>query len=1024
MTKEILPGHSELTTRGLQPKLKAEEIIFMEDSGAEIGKNRPGVEKPASKEGGIGRKPPREFTPVAEGEEQPGNGNVNENDNSIGLGGSRERRRSVQGRAPTPEETLEFQQGAVDLSSAVSTPNLKNFLYTLKELSPDRLPEAFEDFKRTYGKALDDLNIERDSIKEDDPAREEKLDSIAQRTKALFKEREDIASFIGSRSIEPELPPEKEDLIRKALTRLEKEDLTREERVELIKQLMVEFPPDDAPMPDRILIEISKDEATCEEFLTNLIVTDLEDQPHGIKSFYGQTNLEKFLRVSRNYMKPEQRLRVLALIEASSSFHNMNYVMKKSFDQFAKMAEELLPNMFEALTETNGVGAAFREYDIAYRTILGKKQRITENDIQKVDQEVRKSLQKLSDKGIARGMLGGEMQDWELFRAFIYARELHRVTLRDGEQISLSDPHEWGTKLWTSPPQKGVAALLDPFKWTVDRFRINQTQGGPEYLKNARAKNREKSRRKTRLKYLEGTDVDSREFQSLLAARGVYATWRNAETILRILKFEDLDGKTTDPVQFLSDHRYEIAQLEDKIKRNPSIARAETEKLFKPMLENVNIALGVLFSSGVDMPTELKTIFWEKISELNPNVMAGLLTRLDVYEGEGLVMRGDLGKGILVSSLEEILLEKTSWWDNTPEKTALSGGRLRTLRREMDKMTVTLETMEAAAGEASKRSPSQQQKIDKLRDELTLKRAEKEKIEVHMETIMNDERWVSLSEKLKLANEIKLRDEEQRLRQGETKSVVGKDIFYYMKENGLEPNQEERAVIEAIIANGKLISKDLAQTRMGQTWFLDDTPISLQDWSNIGQFFDRQTGDLGNFQKAGNGIVKIVGNPFGEKAVENFMANSKEFFDGVAGVISAKDAQEKFDVFLRSWLDMAYQFPSRRPMLVSGVMTWLNQPTSRAQQIVGPLAPAFNEDDVYKFLYSLTPSGVVGTGYKDPETGKEISKNQLKELINDYKVDFLNRIIKANLRDKTPIVLFFLLFVLLEQSVKQALSSQ
>jgi len=943
---------------------------------------------------------------------------------------------------PKPEDNQNNSSDDIsNLQDELKIKDLKTFLELVKNSKPEDFPRLFEMLKGTYADIFEQTREKIGELESsNEPDKEEKIKGLLEIVKRLPEEQGKIVDLMSRLSPESLIKRgEHEQKLLDDIVQIGQEMSTltsgseewnklRSEKRVKTRELMSAFPPDDNIMPDVVMEVISSDRAMYEEFVSKLIVTDLEDEQHQVRSFYGSSNLEKFIRVSRKIMPEDERGRLINLIEGNRVFHDMNYIIKKNFDQFGQMSEGLLSKHFEAICQTEGVALAIRKYDEIYRKILSSKKRITEKDYQEIDGKVRKKLVDINNSGRIKGIDGGSLQDWEIFRSLIYARNYHRITLRAGEQIMLSElPEQGDPSLYASAPQKAITGLMNALKYTVFRFRINETQGGPEFIDMAlkesserkiKTKNGTKGRKETRLKRLEGTSVDQREFQATIATRGVHATWRNAETMLRLIEFKDIDGRTTNIVQFLQDHKYEIDKLKDLSKRgvNKEEIEKQTEELFKPFIKNTNIALGILLSpSGISLTPELKNIMWKKAAELNPLVFSSLLTRLEVDEGQGLRMLSEKDFIPDVMSFEEILI-KNGWTTSEEQKQALGGGAFRKLRNGYEEKVKELEKLEAI--KPGKRSNHHQERVDELRKVITGERIEISRREELLAELLSDGRWEALSNKLSIANELRVSEEELRLKEGKIDSLVEKNVFDYLtKEYNIAISPQERVIIEEIIKNGKVIAPDLAKIRQSQAWFLDDAPIDVADWSNIGQFYDRQTGDLGNFNKAGQAIVKIVDNPFGQSQ-EEILKAFKDAVDGIGNVLGRDQAQDKVEIFLKSYLNAIYIPPEKRALIVTGVMQALHVPTSRAQEIIGFTAPAINEDGIYDMLNKASLVGIIRSGFKDRESGKEKFSNQRAELEKYFKVDAVNRLLKAKVRDYTPFLLFFLFYSLGEQLFK------
>ena len=81
-------------------------------------------------------------------------------------------------------------------------------------------------------------------------------------------------------------------------------------------------------------------------------------------------------------------------------------------------------------------------------------------------------------------------------------------------------------------------------------------------------------------------------------------------------------------------------------------------------------------------------------------------------------------------------------------------------------------------------------------------------------------------------------------------------------------------------------------------WFLNDVPIEMADWISLGQFYDRATADLANFNKSGSALLKVISNPlvFLQKILR-----FKESIDAVSMVLGRDAGVENQDPMIREF---------------------------------------------------------------------------------------------------------------------------
>ncbi len=879
----------------------------------------------------------------------------------------------------------EFVQRVQNLHDSITTQKFKEILTKVAYYPDELLKTLIEPLENSYTEIYRDIS---NTVQDENERRRQiiVLNSEYENVRDLIVEP--LVSQAAGRMTEPQRDKinqikELENVLKDKATSENDRQRIRGELRGKIKELM-EIMPDfaDEAIPDEILKAIALDDVTAEEFISNIIVNDLEEEQHQLQGFYGQINFEKFRRLSRSMITGERRDRLLNLIQANSAFHNMNYIIKRNFEQFAGQSESLLPKHFEVLSRIPGVDTIIRLYEELHQEVLARETRITEESFQQIDSLVREEFNRIlhsknpQAKVLTRGISGGDMEAWEVFRALIYGRNFFRIMVRAAEHIALSELPEGGDRMmYVSSPQKNFAQILHNFKFIGFRFKPNEELGGPELLQDTIEYNKKKRQEagKVRIKTLQGTDIDMREAQQIVAARGVMATWRSAIIILGQIRFTDTTeigkGKDTNILQFFQDHKEEIAGLEDI----PEGERLQaTRELFKPLIDQTSIGLGVLVSTG-SVPTELKQIFWDKAADLNPLVMASMLARLEVDT------EAKNSGTLKVKSLEGILVENN--WRSQEEKALVVDGQskiklirneIKNLQKELDPFILKKQAIDKAneniKDENKKRrlNKSDREKMDSLRRKIDSKRLEFKDVDDKLKSLFNNSKWQDLSKKLVIANELRIKTETERLKDTDRLKEAPKKLDDFLTD--LTP--EEWKVLNDIRANGKLIASDLANIKQATTWFLNDLPINTLDWIKLGQFYDRQTGDMGQFNAADQAFNKIIGNPYGQP-VDEILKHFKEAIDGSANVLGLKSAQENQAPVFRTWIDKIQEKGwFNKQKIYSSVLHAFRQPTSRAQEIVGMNALSVDEDGTFEILQKALPFGIIRQEVKDPLTGK------------------------------------------------------
>ncbi len=836
--------------------------------------------------------------------------------------------------------------------------------------------ESFALLQSQHTKAFQDLLSKLDAVPESDVAQRAKLSSELERLATEYEAARQLLIMTA-------------DIPERGIDERDKRELDEvegmaagDERGERIRRFMKEYiervSPEDEPLPDRVLKLIALDDSATEEFISRLIVSELENEGWQIKGFYGNINFEKFIRVTQKELSGARRERLKYLIDANSSFHNMNYILKRNFEQFSQQSEAILPQHLEVLANIPGVATALSLYEELYAAALSKETRVTEKSALEIDKKVEEELrvQALTMKGIA----GGTMEDWEVRRAYIYSRNFFRITVRAAEHTTLSElPRHDDPLLFVSSPQAKLTQVLNVLKFVGFRFRPEEQMGGPELLDRTLANNKKaRQKRGVRIKTLQGTDVDMREFQSIVGARGVFATWRNAEAVLRGLRFMDTGEIPTDAVQFFLDHNQEIEGLKERSEKKPTGKAAEdlkddTERLFKPLLDSVSISLGILASpSGLSNVTpEFKQLVWERIVALDPLVVASLLTRLQMDgASEGMHFIQEDKNAPEIQALEDILL---SVWGKDAEKAVLWGtGQLKA--RNMDGIGAKDLSIRELRGKIDKYlDMPDSAKTAQVRKEIDDMRVELGKKEAVLKQVLESEKWQELTRKLRTAHRLRMNEEEERIRDRQQdekeeqfkERIKGKPktLDDFLK-GDLVLTPDEQAVVNAINKNGREIAGDLAKIKQTSAWFLDDVPFKTLEWTRLGQFYDRETGDLGNFNKAAGALLKIISNPFG-RPPEAVLKDLAEAVGSASMVLGRGSAQNNQQPILEAYLEMIYEKPRFRQIAIEAAAHAMHHPTSRAQEIAGMDAPAVTEDGMLTILEHSLKDGIVRKNVKD-----------------------------------------------------------
>lgn len=972
----------------------------------------------------------------------------------------------------------QFEERANAILQHITAPELKTVLARVVKSSPAQSEQIYNDLGEAYGKAYGRLlakreelaarreallrtpfpksEDERQKLREEKTQIENSSEQIKTEINNITSERNAIASLLVSRVGQarigdPNIEEMTSQILRDSEEMARETDVGRKNQLKEVIRLTAERlyenhlragAPENVGWSDRVLKAIGRDEAVTEKFVNRLIFSINENDPYQMHGFYSSTNLDIFSKVNQD-LSAETLDRLDNLKQATKAFHDMNFIIKRSFDQFVDQSKALLPKHFDVVMQIPGVAAVFRSYERLIKEELGTETRITEDALSRTKEddlwgekgiEIRvkeEFAKRLADGRLTIGgfMKDNGLEDWEVDRAIAYGRNLYRISVRAAEIISQSELHGDQEK-FISAPQKELTQLLDPLKFITFRFKPNESRGGVEIAEEILKKRKKRRRAKgeVRIQTLEGIDTDHREMQEIISARGFFETWRMTHALLSRITFEDGKSVTT-VANFFKDHSEQIKRFKDLREKNDAgwnreckkyklheegleqFKKRKVQELFEPLINNNNLALGVLVSNaGIDVPVELKELLWEKISTLNPGVMASFLTRMEV---DRKAKHADKLLDSGVKSLEQILAEH--FGTEEQKKVLLGIGEDKKWKpQEMKNEIVEIEKeLKELKGKESK-SRISAKKSDRLRElanKLQEKKNEYGKLDLEVKGLLKSKEWVSLKDKFEAINEKRLQDEVKRMdaiKKGEA-SGQSKKFSEYLQEAGL--NEKEMMVYSAIKESGQKIAKDLANMKQVTAWFLDDAPIEKAKWVGLGQIYDRQTNDLANFNKGSQKLLELLSDPFAHPPKE-VIKLIREAMNGPAGILGLEAAQNNMREIFPQYLEMIQEHGLKSQAFYSALNHAFHNPTSRAQEITGSVeSPAITEDATFNLAQDALHAGVLRPEVRNKETGKLEHESTYDELVKNknLRLAWYRRILWGNMRDFGPVFIIALL---------------
>ncbi len=844
------------------------------------------------------------------------------------------------------------------------------------------------------------------------------------------------------------------------------DDMTRQIQISALQkelrdnvlELARPIAPENEPLPDEILINIGKDEFATEEFLDRLIRLAQEDAPYRLPGMYSDINLNKFLKLNEKTLISDKSERLLNLVRATETLHEMNRILKTSIDQFAQVSQTILPAHLTAVFRVRGVQDVWSLYEGIIKEQEGIETMITDDVFKQIDDQVEKEFRAGVKKRIVRdgkedyltkSFKGeGEMEDWEIKRAIAYGRNLIRTLLREGEYIGFSYIPE-AQRAFISLAQGQLQGVLNPVTYTLQRFKPGESQGGTELLeeyldkgveKRRHGRNKEESRGIVRIKNVQGTRVKDRESTKLVGARGYAMTWRVTEAILKELKMMD-NGIPTSITDFFTAHGREINTLSEISSSNAWKSEfdrtggqingahydrledwkvARIEQVFRPLLENSAVAQGALVSSlPLTVPTEVRKMLWDRIADLNPDVMASFLTRLEIdMEAEG------AGALIGVKSLEEILYETFGVRDR--EKLLFVDGKWapRIVGEEMNKLGKEFAELEVKLQNAPESEKGALRGRKEIKGkEYDVKKREFENLDDQVKSLLRCKEWVAIREKLRVINRLRMMDETERMnavkafKPGESPVKPPREFKEYLDDPRLlaedKLTKTERSVVDAVSQNGKKIAQDLANIQQATVWFMDDIPTDSIKWENLGQSFNRMIGDFGQFAQAGSETGAWLLDPF-KMPREKVMEHQVKAIQAAGAVLGIESAQNNMIDIIMTYNEWIKTYPKYAQSLVNMFMSAREKYTSKAQEVSRDTsALSLNEDAMHTHLLEQNHMSIL-RGEKRDKNGKILYADTFKKAEKDLKVDVLRRLLWANFRDYGPFFLLGMIIAILK----------
>lgn len=568
--------------------------------------------------------------------------------------------------------------------------------------------DAFQNLDPASYPGLESLIIELKIIGQEGFADAQYLDDLAKRIgqevgegRVDLKVAEPALAVIRNFKTQAETAERQEELARRGYR-----DYTKEELMEEIGRApAVEA----SHFPESLLAAAMQFRETREMLINRILFKPFEDETETNSydiNLYAQSNLDTLL----GYLSREEREQYdyyISLRTAAQLFHTMNAtIIGGNLDEFIKVAERINYQHFVLMQKIPGVSEVMRLYEQKYQDYLARYGRITTEGYRQLKKEVEKSFLSLNSAGLVRSEFetdrdvadSWKMEDWEIRRALNVGRTFFNLTFRAAEQIAsgkisrreirdssgriiqeASDPEQQ----WSSFPQESAVRIMNWMQYMLQRFEIATPRGGLEFLNMVKEnyfKFLKAKRRKlgiNRIRELGGMNVRELEVGAMFGVSGVYSSWRIENMAFPKIEVV-INGQRTNIRQWLRDNQSAIKAARNSGNQN------EVLRVLSPLIENMNVALGVLLKQEIvsgEVGYKARQRIWERVAEINLPLMIDYLSRIQ-YEGEATSRNYiDYIKQHDASNWDEIVREDTlpdgstvgvTKWDILKEKILLN----------------------------------------------------------------------------------------------------------------------------------------------------------------------------------------------------------------------------------------------------------------------------------------------------------------------------------------------------------------
>lgn len=662
--------------------------------------------------------------------------------------------------------------------------------------------------------------------------------------------------------------------------------------------------------------------------IKQVLVDHVEEQHEKAEELH-HTHSPQYAEEHRKLLEVEGfHERMLATTETVSQMHNMSWaLLTNQIDQFPQAARTLANKNIDIMMQYAGVAEYYRIISEEFRRVLARDGRISfvptkdlplekgnygelfgylkkERDPatgKMKDVMVEGSIRKLFRSVNESGVLGEQLEDYQVPWAGAVAEYMYNMFLRSSEMVSigmLPNDEAYGDQkddqgMIARLPHNQIATAMDIWKNTISRWAVGETSGGP-FLMEMTFDRYEQEREDygwdipllARMMRLKVSDI---EHSGMMAFVGYWRSWRSDQAIVRTAPFwnPELPNEQTNIRSYIDDSVHGMRKhvnvagisTTERANRLRALWLTGTGQL-KPQFNNT---LALLLNESSITPDETtKQKYGQEYEAAKLEIRAAIFHR--VAEENPIVLADFLNGARIVTAAElDELMRKTYKGKNKKEKARLIAKKHADLRRLRGFNGVDL--------------------YDPVGNSVEYKAW-------NGDPAANE---IGLRQKLVLANEIRMRLMEKACEvnnpniQLTLNQILGIDPLPFigppLPRDSIRLTPVEAALLQTIREEGNKVAYEFGTVRHNQMQFDNDISYKRVNFSSQGDaaFSDAMTGDVTKLYQAGQALVDALSQPSGVEP-EDMFKKFQAMVDALGEVYGTSSGQNKLYSLAISYL--------------------------------------------------------------------------------------------------------------------------